>query len=121
MYQLQSNVRCRDITRMGPEAFTNLCEILQEYGGLQPTKLVSIEEQVAKFLYILSHNVRNWATSFFFHHSSETISHHFHSVLRSIISLEEQFLCQPTRVQVSPKVKYSSRFYLYFKVQKLSF
>ena len=106
---------------MGPEAFTNLCGILQEYGGMQPTKLVSIEEQVAKFLFILSHNVRNRAISFFFGRSGETISCHFHSVLQSIISLEERFLHQPTRVQVSPKVKYSSRFYPYFKVQMLSF
>ena len=59
MYQLQSNIRCRDITHMEPEAFANLYGILQEYGGLQPTKFTSIEEQVAKFLYILSHNARN--------------------------------------------------------------
>ncbi|KAK3188984.1 hypothetical protein Dsin_028545 [Dipteronia sinensis] len=56
MNQLQTNERCGDIIRMGLEAFKNLCEILKRDGRLRPTKLATIEEQVAKFLYILSHN-----------------------------------------------------------------
>ncbi|TXG70067.1 hypothetical protein EZV62_005002 [Acer yangbiense] len=115
MNQLQTNQRCRDIIRIEPEAFKNLCEILKRDGGLRPTKLAAIEEQVAKFLYILSHNVKNRAISFFFRRSGETISRHFHRVLRSIISLEDQFLQQPTGSNVSLEVRSSNRFYPYFK------
>ncbi|KAK2655998.1 hypothetical protein Ddye_009050, partial [Dipteronia dyeriana] len=56
MNKLQANQRCRDIIRIGSEAFKNLCEILKRDGRLRPTKLATIKEQVAKFLYILSHN-----------------------------------------------------------------
>ncbi|KAK3199756.1 hypothetical protein Dsin_023171 [Dipteronia sinensis] len=115
MNQLQTNERCRYIIRMGPEAFKNLCENLKRDCGLRPKKLETIEEQVAKFIYILSHNVKNRPISFFFRRSSETISRHFHRVLQSIISLEEQFLQQPTGLKVSPEVRRSSRFYPYFK------
>ncbi|XP_059627332.1 protein ALP1-like [Cornus florida] len=115
MNQLRTNQRCRDITRMGPEAFQNLCEILKRDAGLKATKNASVEEQVAKFLHILSHNVRNRTIQFFFRRSGETTSHHFHSVLRSIISLEEKFLRQPNGLQIPPKILSNSRFYPYFK------
>ncbi|KAK2663677.1 hypothetical protein Ddye_002251 [Dipteronia dyeriana] len=103
MNQLQTNQRCQDIIPMGLEAFKNLCEIPKGDGGLRPTKLATIEEQVAKILYILSNNVMNRAISFFFHLYGETISRHFHRVLWSIITLEDQFLQQPTRSNVSPE------------------
>lgn len=105
MNQLQTNEKCRDIIRMGTKAFKNLCEILRTNGDLRPTRLALVEEQVAKFLYILSHNVKNRTMSFFFLRSGETISRHFHKVLRSIISMEEQFLRQPTGLQVPPEIQ----------------
>ncbi|KAK2650773.1 hypothetical protein Ddye_018262 [Dipteronia dyeriana] len=115
MNQHQNNQRCRDIIRMGTKAFNNLYEILKRDGGFQPTKLATTEEQVAKFLYILSHNVKNRAISFFFRLFGETISRHFHRVLRSIITLEDQFLQQPTGSNASPEVRSSNMFYPYFK------
>ncbi|CAI0550353.1 unnamed protein product [Linum tenue] len=55
----------------------------------------SVEEQVAIFLYTLAHNARNRVVNFFFRWSGETISHHFHGVLKAILSLEAEFLVQP--------------------------
>ena len=60
------NKKCHDIIRMGPGAFLDLCDMLHKEGGLQPTQLATIEEQVAKFLYILSHGVKHQEISFFF-------------------------------------------------------
>ena len=77
---------------MDPQAFEGLCDILRRDGDLQDTQHATVEEQVAKFLHILSHNVKNRTISFFFCHSGETISRHFHNVLRSIIMLKDQFL-----------------------------
>ena len=47
----------RKIIRMGPKAFLDLCEILKRKDGLQPTQQVTLEEQVAKTLYILTHDI----------------------------------------------------------------
>ncbi|XP_059627698.1 uncharacterized protein LOC132270539 [Cornus florida] len=100
---------------MGSEAFQNLCEILKRDASLKATKTASVEEQVAKFLHILSHNVRNRTIQFFFRRSGKTTSRHFHSVLRSIISLEEKFLRQPDDLEVPPEILSNSGFYPYFK------
>ena len=92
MRYLVGSERYRDIIRMGPKAFVNLCGILQREEGLRPTQWVTIEEQVAKFLYLIGHNVRNHAITFFLQWSGETISCHFHSVLNSLIQLEQTYL-----------------------------
>ena len=98
---------------MRPQAFENLCKLLSNEGCLRPTQQVSIEELVAKFLHVLSHNVRNRTISFFFRQFTEATSCHFHRVLRAIILLEEKFLEQPNRDKLSPEVQNSPRFYLY--------
>lgn len=106
----------RKITRMSPKAFIDLCDILQREGGLRPTQRVSVEEQVAKTLYILTHNVRNREIQFWFRRSGETTSRHFHSVLRSIIELGDKYLKQPDGSQIPAEILKSNRFYPYFKV-----
>ena len=100
---------------MGPQAFQGLCDILQRDGNLQDTQRAMVEEQVGKFLHMLAHNQTTRIMSFFCR-SSETISHHFHNVLRSIIMLEDQFLQQPDGTQVPLEILQSSRFNPYFKV-----
>ena len=50
MFQLTtSNIYCRDLLRMGPDAFARLYELLQATGRLTDNKNSMIEEQVAKF------------------------------------------------------------------------
>ncbi|XLR19086.1 hypothetical protein S83_046998, partial [Arachis hypogaea] len=87
--QLRETNRCRDILRMGSHAFLELCAKLRATGHVKDTIHVTVEEQVARFLYIIGHNVKNRTISFFFHRSGETISRNFHAVLRAVISLEE--------------------------------
>ncbi|XP_059669372.1 uncharacterized protein LOC132314535 [Cornus florida] len=53
--------------------------------------------------------------SFFFCRSGETISRHFHSVLKAVISLEGQFLKQPSGLDVPPEILNNDRFHPYFK------
>ncbi|XP_039686926.1 protein ALP1-like [Medicago truncatula] len=100
---------------MSPKAFVNLCTLLRDHGGLTHTRRASIEEQVAKFLHTVGHNVRNRVLSFFFRRSGETISRHFHRVLDALIELEEIFLKQPDGTQVPPEICNNNRFYPYFK------
>ena len=108
--------RCRDIIRMGPEAFIHLCLQLKEIGNVNDTFRSTVEEQVAKFLHIIGHNMKNQTVLFFFSLSGETIFRHFHNVLNTILMLEEQFLKQPSRSKVQTYIFNNNIFYLYFKV-----
>ncbi|XP_068486360.1 protein ALP1-like [Phaseolus vulgaris] len=83
----------RHIIRMGPKAFIKLCERIRETGLVKDAYRSTVEEQVAKFLHIIGHNVKNRSVSFFFHRSGETVSRHFHNVLSAILRLEGNSYC----------------------------
>ena len=117
MSHLMENERiCRDVLRMSPFAFATLCDKLRSTGLLKNFSRSIIEEQVAKFLHVLGQNWKYRAIGCYFRRSSETISRHFHNVLRAIISLENQFLKQSYGNDVAPQILQSSRFDPYFKV-----
>jgi hypothetical protein len=59
---------------------------------------------------------KNHIVSFFFHCSDETVSRHFHNVLRAIISLEDEFLVQPSGRDVPPQILHNNIYYPFFKV-----
>ncbi|KAF2291970.1 hypothetical protein GH714_042312 [Hevea brasiliensis] len=119
MCELTANeVICRDILCMGPVAFAEFCGKLRATGLLKDFRCATVEEQVAKFLQILGQNFRNRALGFFFHRSGETISRHFHNVLRAVVALEAEFLNQPTGADVHPQILNNNRFYPYFKISR---
>lgn len=113
---LFSTELCRNIIRMTPLAFTDLCEMLVREGDLRPTLQATVEEQVAKTLYLLAHNTTNRELAFIFRRSGESVSRHFHIVLRAILGLYEKFIKQPDGSQVPSEIASSPRFYPYFKV-----
>ncbi|XVF14492.1 hypothetical protein REPUB_Repub09cG0064800 [Reevesia pubescens] len=116
MQELTEVQHCRNVLRMGPSALFRLCGMLRRSRRLKDTRNSSVEEQVAKFLYILGHNERTRPVGLWFRRSRETISCQFHGVLRAIISLEDSFLKQPNGFEVPPQILNSNRFYPYFKV-----
>ncbi|KAJ1680969.1 hypothetical protein LUZ63_022717 [Rhynchospora breviuscula] len=95
MKHLRDDQESRNIIRMGTAAFERFCFILRETGRLTDNKYSCVEEQVAKFWHVLSHNVRNRLIKFYFRRSLATVSNHFRKVLRAVISLEDRFLVQP--------------------------
>ncbi|XLU63242.1 hypothetical protein S245_022451, partial [Arachis hypogaea] len=115
MIQLLTSEKCRDVIRMGPEAFRQLCQKLRGTGRVKDSIRSTVKEQVAKFLHIIGHNVKTRTMSFFFHRSGETISRHFHNVLHAILSLEGEFFKQPSGEYVPYEIRNSSRFYPFFK------
>ena len=64
--------RSHDIIRMGPQAFIQLCQRIKQTGLVKDAYRSTVEEQLAKFLHIIGHNVKNQSVSFFFHRSGET-------------------------------------------------
>ncbi|KAK7364679.1 hypothetical protein VNO80_13420 [Phaseolus coccineus] len=115
MEYLVHTEQSRDIIRMGPEAFIKLCERIRGTGIVRDAYRSTVEEQVAKFLHIIGHNVKNRSVSFFFHRSGETVSRHFHNVLTAILRLEGEFLIQPNGTVVPPHILNNSRFFPFFK------
>ncbi|XLS57283.1 hypothetical protein HN51_007038 [Arachis hypogaea] len=101
---------------MSYDAYTRLVAILRQRGLLRDNQYSIVEEQVAKFLYILSGHSSTREEGFFFRRFTETISRHFHQILRAIIILEDQFLVQVNGSTVPPEIFNSGgRFYPYFK------
>ncbi|WKA10348.1 hypothetical protein VitviT2T_027923 [Vitis vinifera] len=112
---LMDNEDCYNQLRMGKDAFARLVNILRGIGRLRNSAHSNVKEQVAKFLHIVGHNLRNRTMKFYFKHSSETVSHHFHQVLRTIISLNDVFLKQPDGLKCPQEIKDNSKFWTYFK------
>ena len=66
MNDLKVTRNCRGLIRMSPAAFVRFCKLLRDGGHLSDTRRASVEEQVAKLLYIVGHNARNFTLSLFF-------------------------------------------------------
>ncbi|KAL8521761.1 hypothetical protein ACS0TY_012056 [Phlomoides rotata] len=72
---------------MNIDCFNRLCFLLENIGGLSPTRNVTIAEQVAMFLSILSHHTKNRIVKHSFKRSGYTVSKHFNSVLNTLLKL----------------------------------
>ncbi|WVZ62320.1 hypothetical protein U9M48_012082 [Paspalum notatum var. saurae] len=86
---------CKREFRMKKAIFHKLVDLLRERNLLQDTR-VTVEEQVAIFMYAVSKNASNRDRQWRFQHSGETISRHFGIVLRAMVSLSTSlYSCQP--------------------------
>ncbi|KAL7181628.1 hypothetical protein ACSBR1_040511 [Camellia fascicularis] len=108
---------CRSQLRMSKDAFATLVSMLKRTQFLRDNPQSKVEEQVAKFLHIIGHNLRNRTIKFFYRRSSETVSRHFHQVLKAIISLEDIFLKQPDGFNCPPEIRNNPKYLPYFKVE----
>lgn len=94
-----SDITCHNYLRMDRASFTKLCDILHTTGKLSSTKYLQIDEQVAIFLYVLAHHVKNRVIVLQFRRSGETISRHFNNVLNAVIRLEGQLFKKPEPIR----------------------
>nr|XP_043609784.1 putative nuclease HARBI1 [Erigeron canadensis] len=101
--------------RMSENAFNILCHKLKNEGGLRPTQRMSVEEQVIRFLHLVAHDVRISAVSLLYRRSESAINRDFHRVLNAIISLENQYIQQPTGDVVQKEIQDKKRSYPFFK------
>ncbi|XP_042051418.1 putative nuclease HARBI1 [Salvia splendens] len=89
---------CVDNLRMDRNTFGRLCRILRDRVGLIDQKFVTVEEQVAMFLCVLSHHTKARIVGFRFMRSSQTVSKYIHTVLRGLLTLHNLFLVKPTPI-----------------------
>ncbi|KAG8382410.1 hypothetical protein BUALT_Bualt05G0074400 [Buddleja alternifolia] len=90
---------CIDNLRMSRNALGRLCYKLENVGGLENTKNVTVSEQVAIFLTVLAHHKKNCIVKHDFKRSGYTISKHFNSVLSALLKLYNLFLVKPTPIE----------------------
>ncbi|XP_047940151.1 putative nuclease HARBI1 isoform X2 [Salvia hispanica] len=86
---------CIDNLRMDRNTFGRLCRILRDRVGLIDKKFVTLEEQVAMFLCVLSHHKKSRIVGYDFMRSSQTVSRYIHTVLRGVLTLHSLFLVKP--------------------------
>ncbi|KAL8542899.1 hypothetical protein ACS0TY_003688 [Phlomoides rotata] len=93
-----SDVECFNNLRMNRDTFNRFCYLLRHSGGLIDGRYVSVGEQVAIFLSVLSHHSKVRVVKFCFKRSSHTVHQHFHNVLRVVLNLHDILLASPTLV-----------------------
>ncbi|KAL8525276.1 hypothetical protein ACS0TY_014779 [Phlomoides rotata] len=93
-----SDVVCKNNLRMDRNSFQRLCYLLHDICGLQNSRSVKVQEKVAIFLSILAHHSKNMSLKYQFKRWGQTISKHFHSILRSVLKLHSLLLSEPQPV-----------------------
>ncbi|CAN0885139.1 hypothetical protein LINGRAHAP2_LOCUS15035 [Linum grandiflorum] len=99
---------------MDKHIFLDFCKELKGH-GLQASKTITVEEQVAMFLMILAHSnsVRDNAEDF--QHSTTTISKYFSIVLNAVNRFAKLVIVPPNLYDVPPQILHNPRFNPYFK------
>ena len=93
-------------------SFFALCNLFRGRGLVLEISGCSIEEQVAMFLHVVSHNHRFRVVHQSFRRSIVTISRVFHQVLYAIGELRTKMIKPPT-TGTHPKIMGSQRWYPY--------
>ncbi|XP_073034320.1 uncharacterized protein [Primulina eburnea] len=92
------DIQCVNNLRMNQRAFGRLCYLLTNIGGLGDSRYVRVEEKVAMFLSILAHHKKNRVAGHDYVRSGQTVSAHFHDVLKALLKLHPLLLVKPSPV-----------------------
>lgn len=93
-----SDFTCVNNLRMSLDTFSRLVFLVENVGGLRPTRNVYVVEQLAMFLSILSHHKKNVVLETDFKRSGYTVSKYFNRVLGCILKLHTLFFVTPSPV-----------------------
>ncbi|PPD74250.1 hypothetical protein GOBAR_DD28818 [Gossypium barbadense] len=69
--------------------------MLESIGGLKSSSNMLVDEQVAMFLHIISHHLKNQVIKHHFRRSGETVSRAFRGVLDAVIRLQDVLFKKP--------------------------
>jgi len=106
--------RCQEVLRMKLEVFHFLCSELKSKGRLTPSRHITVEEQIAMFLYTVARAASNRDVQERFQHSGETVSRHFHAVLNAINRLVPDYIKLLNPTEIPTTISSNSKFYNFF-------
>ncbi|KAF7825151.1 protein ALP1-like [Senna tora] len=81
--------------------FDRLCSMFKAIGGLRPTRNMLVDEEVALFLHVLAHHLKNMVVQFHFGRSGESISQYFHIVLKAMMRLDGELFKKPEPIRIN--------------------
>lgn len=90
---------CIENLKMSRDAFSRLCYLLENEGGLTDSRHVRIHEKVAMFLSVLGHHRKNRIVKQDFVRSGHTVSRCFHEVMKCLFQLHRLLLETPEPVR----------------------
>ncbi|XP_075473935.1 uncharacterized protein LOC142504992 [Primulina tabacum] len=90
------DIQCVTNLRMNQSVFVRLYYLLTNLGGLGDSRYVRVEEKVAMFLSLLAHHKKNWVAGHDYIRSGQTVSAHFHDVLKALLKLHPLLFFKPS-------------------------
>jgi hypothetical protein len=87
-----SDVQCHELMRMSREAYIHICSHFRRRGWLQDSLHISVEEKMAMFLGLISHNQRLRVVKRRFQHSSQTVHVYIHEVLNAMMEFAREMI-----------------------------
>ncbi|KAK9272514.1 hypothetical protein L1049_002887 [Liquidambar formosana] len=102
---------------MEKHVFRSLCKNLKDNYGLIESRDAGVDKQVAMFLNVLQYNLRNRMIQERFQRSGETVSRHFHVVLKAVMRLSMEIIKLPTSYnEVRKYIRRNPKYWPHFQV-----
>ncbi|KAN0068257.1 hypothetical protein V8E54_009217, partial [Elaphomyces granulatus] len=87
--------RIKDMTRFPQDAFLDLLNWLKGHTNLDDSNLVSAEEKLFMFLYIVAHGTKFRVIAELFQHSMDTVHKVFYEILDGLLHLHKEIVKPP--------------------------
>lgn len=87
-----SNTQCEDMMRLSRVAYIQLCDLFKQRGWVQGSRYSTVEEKMAIFLHVISHNDRFIKIKNRFQHSTQTVHKYFHEVLNGMMEFAKEII-----------------------------
>ncbi|XP_074356419.1 uncharacterized protein LOC141696132 [Apium graveolens] len=87
-----SNTQCQEMMRLSRVAYIQLCKHFKQRGWLEDSRYSTVEEKMAIFLHVISHNDRFIKVKRRFQHSTQTIHKYFHEVLDGMMEFAKEMI-----------------------------
>ncbi|XP_074343001.1 uncharacterized protein LOC141680774 [Apium graveolens] len=87
-----SNTQCQEMMRLSRVAYIQLCDLFKHRSWVEDSRNATIEEKIAIFLHVISHNDRFIKVKNRFQHSTETLHRYFHEVLNGMMEFAKEVI-----------------------------